>query len=187
MGILAVSSPLTTVISTTNGNTILHRSSPWIMRPSLSVPVSRADSENISGCSHPKLHSPCLSSFSFHFISNLQTNQGNHALAPPQKHDTASNVSAARSGIRSVVSMLYFLCHRARSVLHRQVGETVESLALASLVFDTSSVNKGKQWTGQTPCSSSIYIRIQLPYWWSYWTKGFGWVPKKPHIPLSCG
>ena len=85
---------------------------------------------------HSHTHNPSSSSssFSLHYISIPQTAQINHALDPPQKPDTAPNVSAVRSSIRSAASKLYFLRPRVGLALHRQAGETVESLAPASPV-----------------------------------------------------
>ena len=123
--------------STTNGNTLLHRSSRRINRPALSVRVGRADSEK-SATAHTHTHNP--SSPHLLFLSIIfpfpKTAQSNHALAPPQRPDTASNVSAARSSTRIAASKLYFLCPRAGLALHHQVGETVEWLAPASPVSD---------------------------------------------------
>ena len=48
VGALAVPRPLSTMTSTTNGNTILHRSLRTINRPSLSVPVGRAGFEKLA-------------------------------------------------------------------------------------------------------------------------------------------
>ena len=110
-----MSHPLTTTTSTTNGNTIPHRSSRRINRLALPVPVSRADSEK-SATAHTHTHNPSS-----------------------QKPDTAPNISAARSSIRSAASKLYFLHPRAGLALHRQVSETVESLAPASPVSDAPS------------------------------------------------
>ena len=123
--------------STTNRNTILHRSSRRIKGPALSVSVSRADSEK-SATAHTHTHNPSSlsSSFSLHCIFTPQTAQTNHALALPQKPDKALNVSAAHSSIRSAASKLYFLRPRDRSALHCHGGETVESLALVSAVSD---------------------------------------------------
>ena len=124
-----------TMTSTRNGITILHRSSRRINRPALSVPVSRADSEK-SATAHTHNPSSPSSCLFFHYISILQTAQNNHALDPPQKFDTASNVSAVRNSIRSAASKLYFLRPRAGLALNRQVGETVESLAPKCPVSD---------------------------------------------------
>ena len=176
MGALAVSRPLTTMTSTTNGNTILHRSSRRINRPALSIPVSRADSEK-SATAHTHNPSSPSSSFSFHYTSIPQTAQSNHALAPPQKPDTASNVSATRSSIRSAASKLYFLRPRAGLALHHQVGETVESLAPASPVSDAPctlpsgmKVNNGStgrhlhhQTTSESSCSAGKVIGPRAP------------------------
>ena len=93
----------------------------------LSVTVSRADFEK-SETAHILTHNPpSPSSFSFHYISIPQTAHSNHALAPPKKPDTPSNVSAACSSIRSVASKPYFMRPRAGLALHRQVCETVGS------------------------------------------------------------
>ena len=176
MGALAVSRPLTTMTSTTNGNTILHRSSRRINRPALSVPVSSVDSEK-SATAHTHIPSTPLSFFCFHYISIPQTVQSNHALAPPQKPDTASNVSAARSSIRSAASKLYFPRPRAGLALHRQVGETVESLAPASPVSDAPytlppgmKVNNGSigwhlhhQTTSESSCPADKVNRPRAP------------------------
>ena len=81
MEALAVRRPLTTMTSTTNKNTILHRSLRGINRPALSIPVGGADFEK-SATAHACDPLSLSSSFPLRSFPIPKTAQSNAALVP---------------------------------------------------------------------------------------------------------